>query len=328
MKESEGNKILRQNLPKIVDYFSRVYGEEYRDIIQDRLDNTIFVFMDLDKKDNLIDGEKLIDIESLIGGDIVFEYIKNAVGEGVNAAGNFTSAYYDNPTRPVNICVLPETEICNDAILIHEIGHIIESDVKLEGKTFKTHTGFMKAVYRVDIIGERYKDESDQYDPVRYQQLTNLNEVINDYMTLKVVKLMQKQGFQIFDNEITSSLYSLAFPALQDFFDRVAPHLIKSGFIGRVKDLPKLVGGQEFNLLLDDIQFLFQKYGKERLNIEKFFKDNNLSAYSLMREKDLSWLPENIRGYIELLIEIENHIGDQNVNELVYIPRDDDEREL
>ena len=93
--------------------------------------------------------------------------------------------------------------------------------------------------------------------------------------------------------------------------------------------MSKFVGGKQFTKFLDDLYFLFKKFGKDRIYIENFLKENNLSAYGLMREKDISWLPEKVRQYIELCNEIENDIGDYKENELVMLPSDDkDEKEI
>lgn len=328
MRQSKGNSLLSENMPKLVEYFTRVYGEEYKSKIEDRLYNTIFVFMDSDKKGYMLDSERLDEVEDVIGNDIVFEYVGYAKDWGIEAAGNFVTAYFDKPNQTVNVCIMPESDKCNDAVLIHELGHIIQSDVKFDGRELKTHTGFMVSKFKVDLYS-RTTESIDVFNPVEFEQMEYLNEVINDYLTLKVVKLMEQNNFKLFDNEKTTSLYSLAFPALQDFIDRIDTRLVNSGFRGKVKILSKFVGGKQFTKFLDDLYFLFKKFGKDRIYIENFLKENNLSAYGLMREKDISWLPEKVRQYIELCNEIENDIGDYKENELVMLPSDDkDEKEI
>ncbi len=115
-----------------------------------------------------------------------------------SAAFIFPGLSYSNLEKTRNICVCGSFFNLYDSNIIHEMNHIIESDYSLKNAIFYQKTGF-------DInktpLGRGATSSNN---------CLLLNETINDYLSLKVLKLMENDGFKIGHKTLINSTYSKA----------------------------------------------------------------------------------------------------------------------
>ena len=264
---------IKDNLPKLIDYFVRVYGEEYRKQISNRLNNTIFLFASDDKESAL----NMLDDKAIILGRAAFEDVDFSIMDGAN----FTTASFDDLAQPINICSLNDND-CWDSAIMHELGHAIESNIYPLGDRFVTRTGLVRREFNVDFASRSYGEDLEQDDKMFF-----INEVINDYLTRKVCALMVEEDFKLIQRKNEDFFYSEAFPLVGEFIEDNLEIIIKSRMEGKPNDFINLFGKENFDKFvaaLDDYFYFQIRYDDK---IDNDLKENNLSISDLVIEENV-----------------------------------------
>ncbi len=114
-----------------------------------------------------------------------------------------------SPNQHYSICVLPSYFLLENQTLIHELNHIIESDIIYNNENeMAIKCGFGYCVYDKNI--NIYYGNCEKHF---------LNEVVNDYIASKINSNMEKDGSEIGFIKSTPKVYSMAFPYIREYIE-------------------------------------------------------------------------------------------------------------
>lgn len=305
------NETVKPKIPQIIDAFVAFYGEEYREKISQRLNNTIFVFTDVSTTEsddinstaNIKYRQSVLDL--LIEEDIVDaeEIYLDMCADGAYG-GASGSAYvgfrFSNITQPAAICFLPKLTKINDSILFHELNHIVLSDLNLDGKFLNRRMGLSILKYYIDIENQIAIFDDTVFGDEKEEQLSLFDEVINDYLSIKILKAAQSEGFKFGTTEILSSAYSAAFTPLESFFEKYLKEIKEAVLNGNKAALTNLFTKDDFDDLLENIDALITIDNKEFEFLQGWFEENNFDLEKLMKQFDGSSLsyPAVVEEYV------------------------------
>ncbi len=144
----------------------------------------------------------------------IAEYVLDSETEGFSFHTKTSSG------ENTRICVLPPLTKLNDAVIFHEISHIVNSPLSeaYNGK-YTAKSGF--TLY----VGDENMENKD------------LDEIITDYFALKTQKIAKNDNFQICHNRNELSSYSCAFLLFQNFLEKYKKDIIKC----RMSDDPNII---------------------------------------------------------------------------------------
>lgn len=172
----------------------------------------------------------------LINPDVYSLVIQEFVIDNFSIDGQiFTLADFNKNLHCV--CLLKQYLNLDTATLVHEFNHIVESDrvTDKNGNFLGFKTGF--------------KMNSSRY--------SLLDEVINDYISMKIFKLMENDNFRIgFYNNIPSD-YSRVFPVIKDFIEENLQNIIECRMSNDPLMFAKKIGRNNFDLLNDAVNVYF-----------------------------------------------------------------------
>ena len=144
----------------------------------------------------------------------VIEEIEDYInfGDGLIALTT-VSINLENPKYPICICCNNEPLMLDDRSFIHEVNHAVTCHASYKDDFFHTKCGITEDTYYVFNL-DCIKKVSDD------DRLTSFDEIINDYLSLKIYKIAEEDGFSIGGHEEIESLYSAAFPLFGRFLER------------------------------------------------------------------------------------------------------------
>lgn len=196
----------------------------------------------------------------------------------------------NNQNQTTNVCVLSTFFALVDSCAVHELNHIVESTNSLKNDVFYSKTGFAKMKKYVN------KDEPDF-------QNNELNEIFNDYISIKIHNLMVRDNFKMGGIEFAKSLYSYAFPAFEKLIEENLDDIIASRMSDDPDAFAKIIGQENFNKLSDIASDMLHqvdrrdfKSAMKEINLEINQKAPNKELHKISLNNDWS---ENTRKYLQ-----------------------------
>ncbi len=307
---------LEEKLPQIIEYFVKFYGEEYRERIADRLNNTTFVFAPDENADvsniavNMQNSlDKIAKRNIILGEETYKNLMEEYLGKGRMRGGIFVSVSFDEPNKPLCLCFLPSLSKLNNAVLFHELNHIIQSDIYINDNGFTGRQGLGRRRYIVDY--ENNTAHADITDIERDEEILydSFDEIVNDYLSQKVLKIAEKDGLKI-GKENSESIYSVAFPIMSKFIDNNINAVKKCFLEGKKKQLISVLGKDRFEKLanaLKDFLDLEDEHGAEFVEI---MEKEDLTLTELLKEKSRENLPKELRIYVDFAKKAKNIVDE------------------
>ncbi len=224
--------------------------------------------------------------KELSEGDIYRSQILPLLEDFIMNSGNIV-AYVEHtyklssPSQPYAVCVLPSLFSLNNVTLIHELNHIVTCDI-LQNLPYSVYykCGFHTGLLDKDInlfIGN--KDAS------------MLNEVINDYIAVKINEMMEKDNIGIGLLPNTPSPFARAFPLLEDFIKDNFETIIECCMSEDDSILTKRFGLEELEILGQTIcNFLYNNHSSE-IQQEILFRTqaDKINYFVLLNDDDYNW---------------------------------------
>lgn len=208
------NKKLNNDLNYIVQAFINFYGEKYSDYIVNVLnDLKIIWYDDTKEKDDKDIKEHIV---SSLKEEQIDEYLKNHKRECF-----LQSAYIDE----LDVLVLPLSY--NITHIIHELNHKISSHI-LSIEPLKMISGICISTEGKGGVEEESSD---------------LNEVINQKMTLEILDELKKLGLEI---NYTPSWQENMFPLINMFYETFKESLKNVYITGNIPSFINLIGYENY----------------------------------------------------------------------------------
>lgn len=224
-----------------------------------------------------------------------------------SAAFIFPGLSYSDLEKTRNICVCGSFFNLYDSNIIHEMNHIIESDYSLKNAIFYQKTGF-------DInktpLGRGAASSNN---------CLLLNETINDYLSLKVLKLMENDGFKIGHKTLINSTYSKAFPLIEDFIEENLNEIIDSRMSENPMSFAEKIGLDNFNALskaVDTFLNLAKVYSIESASQELKEKtgQNEIDMFSIETNPNFSNATNLLINCFQNVKEIKERISSPQID--------------
>lgn len=230
----------------IISAFVAIYGEENKDKISYAISNSHIIISNPDDKENYSSEMKSLyddythtqDKESL--NAIIAEnnvYLRYFIDKGIELSPyskdelnrEFVNDFllnkhhghgvhfilYDINNKPINLVIGYNSKKITNRTIIHELGHAVSSSQMIKGANITEKIGICKKIINLDTF---------DHDIINYEQVNSLNEIINEYVILKVKDILDKKGVSIIereDNEL--SYYQKALivftPLFEKYFD-------------------------------------------------------------------------------------------------------------
>lgn len=211
--------------------------------------------LDLDRKKSMILSEFYENYDKLLHFDMYFRdefvgIIKNFT-DSSNADGFIFTSYFPNKNAFKTICVLNTYFGLSSSTAVHELNHIIESSAKIENGKFVTKCGFDRVTTDItNLTPENYTNGDFKTTEVEYRFV---NEIVNDFLAMKVLDAMKKDNFILGDAENLPSRYSIVFPFVQDFIQDNMQDIVQVRFDNNFDKVVKMFGKENLDLLEDGI---------------------------------------------------------------------------
>lgn len=306
------SNIVKEKVPEIIEIFVEYYGEEYREAISNKFNNTFFVFTDISRDENsnvnspanlkyresvldMFEEEQIIDID---------ETYMNMCNDLMIGGAAFIGFRLSNLTHPVPICFLPKLSEINDSILFHELNHIILSELKFEDGHLVRRMGLTDLKYFVDYTYNMVYNNDDYYASRNEELLNVLDEVINDYISLEIWKISREREFEFGSPKRLNSYYSVAFLPLESFFKEYMKEIKEAVLDGKREALTELFSYSDLYEFAQDIEYLLSLDNQECNFVDEWFNENNLNARKLMIIDDYSEFPVVIEDYGNALKDV------------------------
>ncbi len=198
-----------------------------------------------------------------------------------------------NSHKQFTVCFNSALANLSDNSLIHEMGHIIDGSCRFDGEKYTFKTGL--------TVSERGEDKN--FGTFKnYDRYTALNEIINDFYTLKVVREMQKDDFKVGLRPNSLTIYSLAFPFLNAFMTNYKQQLLDSKMSEDPKRIFKYFAKEDVDALADACT----AYIKECCKNEKL----SSSMVYLISKNDTNAMTKITQAYPQETTEIFNAMND------------------
>ncbi len=223
----------------------------------------------------------------------------------------------DDPKKTQAVCVFNSFYNLSSSDIIHELNHVIEADVKVTKNVMSIKTGFRYTKQYVD--GGEYGDIF--YPDIRHDA-TMFNEIINDYLAIKINKILVKDNFKIGDVKLptTSSAYSDLFPIFEDFIEENMQEIIRCRMSSKPLLYNRAIGEENFQKLAYYAQKIFDLYeryyvvseelDKEHICDEINRKRGNQSIFEFAKNhgNDVSAEAKEVLEYVKKIEKVFNKI--------------------
>ncbi len=262
------------------------------------LSNIQVPYEELSEK-NLIDKEFMLfdAIDALRNGD-------------AEAVTYFTTSY-EEPNKTHAVCVFNSFYHLSSSDIIHELNHVIEGDVKLSKDVLAVKTGFRFTKQHVygDKLGDIF------YPDIR-NDATAFNEIVNDYLTIKINDILVKDNFSIGNMKLptTGSLYAYLFPIFGEFIDENLKEIIRCRMSNKPGLFKDVIGKENFQKLAFYCQKVLDLYMKGDMASELFERPSLFEEIEKLRgDKSIFEIAKNPEGAsteAKQLLDYVNKIGD------------------
>lgn len=256
----------REKYINLFKFFGFDYGENYKEYTQDRaLKGLIFngylqdAIMDVE---DMAEGEiktantfylDAVDIIESLG--IKYEVNKDDVLYALESymysdkVDGMAISYLDKNNQLKAVCFCEDYLNLATSTLVHELNHIVqESLIGESARAFYTKTGY-------DIIPFE-KTEGSLFFEMKLtnagnRQFEMLNEIINEYLSLKIFELMKADEFEIGVAANVDSAYYDGFYVFDRFIKENMEPIIESCFSTDKRALGNIIGDTEFKRLAE-----------------------------------------------------------------------------
>ena len=292
---------------------------EFKDVknaaINERVGNNIFFKQAAEKIKNLnlMNG-------SLDAVETLYRYMCNN-----NSTGAYIELSSSRDKQLQTILVCPWALKSEDHNVVHELCHIIESALIVEGEDVKGITGF--DIINIDKEQKEYTGDNinafSNEDSSRSRRYEAESEIVNDYFAENVRNIMLSRGIKINlgDQKNTSSAsYKYGLPLIREFIDSNKESIIDSRFNGNYNLSVQEIGEDNYNLLADSCT----EYLKQTKDLSKLYKFNN-TIKTIRSTTDLTFSqavyeydwPEELQNMIQLfknVYDVNDDIKDRKLN--------------
>ena len=222
------NKMSFKQFKKVV--FSNNIDKKLKEI-EESLNNELSFFLN-GYSDNL---------SKIYNSNILFEKeILLSISQFVNynncAGYIFPTINFENKGQTTNVCVLNTFFSLIDSCAIHELNHIVESTNFLDSGVFYSKTGFFRSTEKL-------------YQNQQLSKYNEINEIFNEYISLKIYELMRRDNFQIGNIGYKKTTYSYAFPAFENIIEENLHDIITSRMSDDPNAFAKKIGKENFDNL-------------------------------------------------------------------------------
>lgn len=203
---------------------------------------------------------------------------------------------YSTPNSPYAVCVYPSLLSINNSTIVHELNHIVTCDI-LQNLPFSVYykCGFYTGILDKDInlfIGSRGS--------------SYLNEVINDYIAVKINDMMEKDGISLGIKPNSPSAYSKAFPLLKDFIEENLDAIIECYMSNDSEIASKRFGNEVLDTLGNiTYQLLYNEKSYEiQQEILLTTQADKIDYFELLNHDEYNW-SEDTKEYLNYFRSID-----------------------
>jgi hypothetical protein len=290
--------------------YNNNYKEERDNIVQEyqkeRIKNNSLLMKGLNQLTNLdIKGGNKLFIDNLISYTYNTDEIKPSA---------YVMNYVDSNEQLKSVCVCPLGTKLSNELFIHELGHIVQSDIHYQDDNdLVVKMGF-------DLVLNHYSYKNFDMDKITFEHTNGEykkrkwetgNEVLHDFLMNKLAYYARQKGLNIGMGEKEPLIYTWAFALVKDFiFEN--ERFIRDCQVNEEFALNKVMGQQEYNTLFDTIDSLvynmknnYQKIEQEIGSVVDLNTNPSLFDIAYM---DNEWSYET-RKYLDCYIQADEIFG-------------------
>ena len=252
-------------LPSLVDYYVAFYGEQYREVIEEKLSEVVYMFVcssnspydrvDFYKKNVIppfLFKEMLNEETNKLIAPLINEHYegeRKAILKTINAASSQFASEGE-----VHACLTKEGKVRNfvfinvnssltDHTFVHELVHVIETEVDYLGQD--------KAVVTCGIAAIKDYENGAMYAQMTRDELINriyqcyLNELFTEYKAMQVYDKMKEDGFEIVNDKKPNMVYRNTFFVTEPIIKMLLPYENDVIFKRKKERFIKLFGGEQ-----------------------------------------------------------------------------------
>ena len=226
--------ITDKNKADLLKIFVDFYGEKHRKYIADTLETVKFIFPSQMSEEDM----KNFDVDDRMKNAFVNDLKDFKISS--SDAQAYCTGYLDKNGNFQKCIVLSDK--FNDHQLIHEFNHVLEMrfvEKDENGLTF--FTGF-------NNIEERFDNQSTNEDE------TELNEVVNEAITGKILEIKNELGVEISQFPDESAGYLWGEKISRKFVEHFLPDLAECRITGQPDKFKELIGKDNFNKISEDLK--------------------------------------------------------------------------
>ena len=194
------------------------------------------------------------------------------------------------------VCLLNEYFDLDTSSLVHEFNHIVESDRLVDS------TGKFKG-FKTGFSGGALASDSEKL----------LDEIVNDYISLKVNKLMERDGFNVGGAGYMPSAYSKVFPLLEGFIEENLNDIIACRMSSDPKAFARKIGEENFNKIVEAVGNYYEIGDRDKIELAyQELKNFKGDLTSKLERKKLSSNANVLYDSISLVKEVRKSVKLQN----------------
>ena len=193
------------------------------------------------------------------------------------------------------VCLLNEYFDLDTSSLVHEFNHIVESDGLVDS------TGKFKG-FKTGFSGGALPSDSEKL----------LDEIVNDYISLKVNKLMERDGFNVGGAGYMPSAYSKVFPLLEGFIEENLNDIIACRMSSDPKAFARKIGEENFNKIVEAVGNYYEIGDRDKIELAyQELKNFKGDLTSKLERKKLSSNANVLYDSISLVKEVRKSVKQQ-----------------
>lgn len=193
------------------------------------------------------------------------------------------------------VCLLNEYFDLDTSSLVHEFNHIVESDRLVDS------TGKFKG-FKTGFSGGALPSDSEKL----------LDEIVNDYISLKVNKLMERDGFNVGGAGYMPSAYSKVFPLLEGFIEENLNDIIACRMSSDPKAFARKIGEENFNKIVEAVGNYYEIGDRDKIELAyQELKNFKGDLTSKLERKKLSSNANVLYDSISLVKEVRKSVKQQ-----------------
>lgn len=193
------------------------------------------------------------------------------------------------------VCLLSEYFDLDTSSLVHEFNHIVESDGLVDS------TGKFKG-FKTGFSGGALASDSEKL----------LDEIVNDYISLKVNKLMERDGFNVGGAGYMPSAYSKVFPLLEGFIEENLNDIIACRMSSDPKAFARKIGEENFCKVVEAVGNYYEIGDRDKIELAyQELKNFKGDLTSKLERKKLSSNANVLYDSISLVKEVRKSVKQQ-----------------